>query len=98
MKSRTAAPRLLLTIGLMTATLAGCGGGAPPTPPPAAVTPAPPVTPVAHTVGNPRTVRFAQQIQIRPSARRRFLDPCRTTAEIVTAIDDRAQQVGVLDQ
>ena len=45
MKSRTAAPRLLLTVGLMTATLAGCGGGAPPTPPPAAVTPAPPVTP-----------------------------------------------------
>lgn len=48
MKSRTAAPRLLLTIGLVTATLAGCGGGAPPTPPPAAVTPAPPVTPVAR--------------------------------------------------
>ncbi|HEX7785696.1 MAG TPA: hypothetical protein VF653_05705 [Methylomirabilota bacterium] len=48
MTARTAAPRLLLTVATMTATLAGCGGGAPPTPPPAAVTPAPPVTPVAR--------------------------------------------------
>ena len=48
MRSRTVAPRLVLMVGAMTATLAGCGGGAPPTPPPAAVTPAPPVTPVAR--------------------------------------------------
>jgi hypothetical protein len=48
MRARTAAPRLVLTVGMVTATLAGCGGGAPPTPPLAAVTPAPPVTPVAR--------------------------------------------------
>jgi hypothetical protein len=48
MRARTAAPRLVLAVGVVTATLAGCGGGAPPTPPPAVVTPAPPVTPVAR--------------------------------------------------
>ncbi len=48
MRARTAAPRLVLTVGVVMATLAGCGGGAPPTPPPAVVTPAPPVTPVAR--------------------------------------------------
>ena len=57
----------------------------------------PQMTAVANAISNPRNIGFAQKIQVGPSPLGGFLDPRRTAAEVVRAIHDRTEQVGVLD-
>src|SRR5262245_28545312 len=58
----------------------------------------PHVTAVAHAIGNPGPVDVTQKIQVGTPSGRGFFDPRWAAAEIVTAIDDRAEEIGVLNQ
>src|SRR5262249_34492513 len=57
-----------------------------------------PVAAVALGVGHPRRVRVEEQVEIRGGARDRALDPLRTVAVVVAAVDHRAEQGGVEDE
>ena len=56
------------------------------------------VTPIAYVVGNPRHVDLEQQIERWTTQDRCRFDECRAPTEIVVAVYDRAEQIGVLNQ
>src|SRR6185437_16314079 len=51
---------------------------------------------VAHAVGHPGQIDLAEQVEVGPARPRRLLDPRRTGAKVVSAVDHGAEQIGVL--
>jgi hypothetical protein len=55
------------------------------------------VSAIAHAVGDPGKVNLAEQVEVRTPRRGLVDDPIGRAAEIVPAIDHRAEEIRILD-